>query len=349
MLRNKLSAIAALVMALAGSSAHADYRGHDKAPALLENLRLNYGFSGEELEAVITALGEAQQLPQLVQAEIKAPEKTETWTQYSKRVDDARVKGGVKAIQQYPELFARAEAEFGVPAPVIAAIMGVETRYGAVTGKIRVLDALATQGFDHPTRTPFFSMELAEFFAFCRDFGYEPASLLGSYAGAMGVAQFMPSNYRRLALDYNGDGHRDLWNIEDAIGSIANYFVRYRPAQAWQRGQPLAVRATVNGELPAEIERNGKLPTHYAQTLIAAGVVPAVELPPMTPVGLIELPLEGGGKEYWLGLPNFYSAMTYNPRTFYAMAVTQLAQRIEIALAQQAAAPAAIAAPVPAP
>ena len=328
--------IAALLL-LTCTAAAADYRGHAQTPQLLDRLSREYGFSLDELDSVNTALAEAQRLPQLVDAELKAPEKTETWTRYSRRIDDARVRGGIRLIAEQGALLGRAEQEYGIPAPVIAGILGIETRYGAITGKVRVLDALATQGFDHPTRTPFFFGELTEFFVFCRDYGRAPSSLLGSYAGAMGAAQFMPSNYRRLALDYNGDGVKDLWNLQDAIGSIARYFMQYRPALAWQRGTPLAVRVSLRNGVPPGLEVNGKSPTHYAGGLLAAGVVPEVELPAQMPVGLIELPLDDGSREYWLGLPNFYSVMTYNPRTFYAMAVTQLAQRIEAGLAEQAA------------
>jgi membrane-bound lytic murein transglycosylase B len=169
--------------------------------------------------------------------------------------------------------------------------------------------------------------ELAQFFVFCRDLGYAPAEPRGSYAGAMGAAQFMPSNYRRLALDYDGDGHRNLWALPDAIGSIANYFVNFRPALAWKRGQPLMVRARITGEVPDRIELNGHTAAYTVEELAHAGITPETPLPPNTAVGLIELPLDEG-KEYWLGLHNFYTVMTYNPRTFYAMAVSQLSQRI---------------------
>lgn len=320
---------ALLVLLLIPLSAQADYRDHAKVPELFDNLRRNYAFSEAELQDVRNALAEAQRLPQLVEAEQKAPEKTENWTQYSRRIDESRVQGALKVIREQADSFARAESEFGVPPPVIAAIIGVETSYGNITGRIRVLDSLSTQGFDHPTRAPFFFGELAEFFAFCRDFGFAPSAPQGSYAGAMGAAQFMPSNYRRLALDYDGDGRRDLWTLPDAIGSIAHYFVSYKPELAWQRGEPLAVRARLTRELPAGIERNTRTPMYSAGDLQLAGLVPEVALPPQTPVGVVELPLDGGASEYWIALPNFYTVMTYNPRTFYAMAVTQLAQRIE--------------------
>jgi membrane-bound lytic murein transglycosylase B len=319
--------LVAAALALA-APVHADYSQHDKLPQLLTKLRSDFGFSEVELAAVASALKDAQRLPQLVELEQKAPEKTENWTQYSRRINDQRIVDGAMAIDQNIAWFARAEQEFGVPPQVIAAILGVETQYGRITGRVRVLDSLATQGFDHPTRSPFFMTELAEFFAFCRDFGYAPDAPLGSYAGAMGDAQFMPSNYRRLALDFDGDGKRDLWSLPDAIGSIGHYFTSYTPRIAWNRGEPLAIRARLNGPIPTGAEFNGKAPLYFAGDTLRAGFIPEVGLPPQTPVGLIKLPLDDGSDEYWLGLNNFYAVMTYNPRTFYAMAVTQLADRI---------------------
>jgi membrane-bound lytic murein transglycosylase B len=218
---------------------------------------------------------------------------------------------------------------------VIAAIMGVETRYGRITGKIRVLDSLATQGFDHPTRSRFFMSELVQFFVYCRDGGIDPKTPQGSYAGAMGAAQFMPSNYRRLALDYDSNGSKDLWTIPDAIGSIANYFVNFRPTQSWNRGEPIAVPAHVVFPLPANVERNGKATAYTVAELTKLGIVPETKLPPDTRVGLIELPLDQG-VEYWIAFHNFYTVMTYNPRTFYAMAVTQLSLQIQQQLDAQA-------------
>ncbi len=311
----------------------ADYSQHPRVPALLEQLRTEYGFTTAELAQVRAALKQAEQLPQLVRQEQKAPEKTETWTQYARRIDQGRIEGGAALLRDNAELFARAESEFGVPGAVIAAVLGIETRYGRITGSVRVLDALSTQGFDHPTRSAFFFSELTEFFVMCREFGFAPDTLKGSYAGAMGAAQFMPSNYRRLALDYDKDGHRDLWTLADAVGSIGHYFQRYRPDLAWHRGEPLAVPAELTVAVAPTAEYNRRDVFYRVGDLVAAGLKPAVELPALTPVGLIQLPLDNGGSEYWLGLPNFYAVMTYNPRIFYAMAVTQLAAQIEAAAA----------------
>ncbi|MGH8445299.1 MAG: lytic murein transglycosylase B [Solimonas sp.] len=335
----RLLARAALLLSCALASPLAladgtDYSTHPRVPELLDRLREQYGFSEAELQGVTTALGEARQLPQLISQEQKAPERTETWTQYSRRIDTARIQAGVALLREHRDVLARAELEYGVPPALIAGILGIETRYGRITGNIRVLDALATQGFEHPTRSKFFFSELVEFFALCRDGGLDPLQPKGSYAGAMGDAQFMPSNYRRLALDYDGDGKRDLWSLPDAIGSIANYFTHYQPAWRWRRGEPIAVPAKLTASsLPAGAVPNSRDNFYKAGELKRAGIVPAVELPADTLVGLIELPLDDGSREYWLAFPNFYSVMTYNPRVFYAMAVTQLAQRIEAAAA----------------
>lgn len=310
------------------ASAFADYSEHAGVSQLLATLEQEHGFSDAEIANVRLALVDAQRLPQLVEQEKNAPERTENWTQYSRRIDAARIQGGVNILRDQAAYFARAEEAFGVSPVVIAAIMGVETRYGRITGNIRVLDSLATQGFDHPTRSRFFMSELAHFFVYCRDAGIDPRSLKGSYAGAMGAAQFMPSNYRRLALDYDGNGSKDLWTLPDAVGSIANYFTNFRPTQAWNRGEPLAIPAHAVFPLPDSLERNGKATAYTVAELTKAGIVPEVTLPPDMRVGLIELPLDQG-VEYWIAFHNFYTVMTYNPRTFYAMAVTQLSLRIQ--------------------
>ncbi|MGH8442278.1 MAG: lytic murein transglycosylase B [Nevskiaceae bacterium] len=314
------------------TSASADYSSHPRVPALLDKLRTEYGFTAAELDGVRAALAQAEQMPQLIEAEQKAKEKTLTWPDYRKiHLQDGNIANGAKFLAGNRAWLARAEAEYGVPPAVIAAILGVETKYGSYTGRHRVLDALATQGFDHPTRTPFFFAELAEFFVLCREQSFVPAEVLGSYAGAVGVAQFMPSNYRRLAVDFDGDGRRDLWSVPDAIGSVANYFVNYAPARGWQRGVPLMVPAELRHAPRHDWPLNGKAQTHRVADLLEAGVRPAVELPGDTAVGLVELTLshESRDKEYWLGLQNFYSVMSYNPRVYYAMAVSQLAGELQ--------------------
>jgi membrane-bound lytic murein transglycosylase B len=334
--------LAAALLGLTAGSALADYERHPKVPLLLDTLRDDYGFSPTDLDVVRAALKDAQKLPKLIEKELNNKEAPQQPPEEANRLPDwdgyrpihvnpKNIANGVAYLREHAAWFAKAEAEFGVPPTVVAAIMGVETKYGTYTGKVRVLDALATQGFDHPRRSPFFFAELTEFFAYAREAARPPAELLGSYAGAMGYAQFMPSNYRWLALDYDGDGDRDLWSAPDAIGSIAHYLTRYDRKRSWRRGEPLIVPAKVGAALPAELARNGKAADQTVAKLKAASVEPVQPLPATTPVGFVEL-RRGETSEYWLALPNFFAVFTYNPRTFYAMAVTQLAN--ELAAAQ---------------
>ena len=321
---------ACLWLALLWTSAPslADYSDHPRAKVLLQQLANEERFSTDELNSVRAALTQAEQLPQLIEAEKNAAERTETWTTYAaKRVDAPRIERGADFIAEHRALLTRAESEFGVPPAIIAGVIGLETNFGRFTGSARVLDALATQGFEHPTRSAFFFNELKNFFAFCRDFGLQPTELKGSYAGAMGWAQFMPSNYRRLAVDFDNDGKRDLWSPADAIGSIARYLVEYDRARGWHRGEPLMVPAKVIKPLPASVPINSKHTTHTVAALTALGMESNIELPPQTRVGVIRLQLDEG-VEYWLGLHNFYSVMSYNPRVYYAMTVSQLAQEM---------------------
>lgn len=316
-------------IALISLTASADYSGHPRAWLLLQNLKGDYDFSDEELTDVKKALVEAQRVPQLVEFEQKAKEKTLDWPSYRAiHINDPNLQRGLSFLKDNAETLARAENEFGVPPELIAGFLGVETKFGTFAGNHRVLDALTTQGFEHPTRSPFFFSELTEFFALCRDFGFSPMAVKGSYAGAMGFAQFMPSNYRKLAVDFDGNGIRDLWAAPDAIGSIANYLVRYSADASYQRGAPLVVRAKLQSDVPEGIPVNAKKITHTYAELSKLGITAAVELPPDEGVELIELPAADGSREYWLGLHNFFAVMSYNPRTFYAMAVAQLSQAL---------------------
>ena len=322
-------ALAGLALLLFAGAATADYSGHPSAWLLLKNLESDYDFSDEELDEVEQSLAVAQRMPKLVEFEQKAKEKTLDWPSYRAiHINDANVQRGLAFLQTNAEVFARAENDFGVPPELVAGILGVETKYGLFATPHRVLDALATQGFEHPTRSPFFFSELTEFFALCRDFGFSATAVKGSYAGAMGFAQFMPSNYRKLSVDFDGNGIRDLWAAPDAIGSIANYLVRYSADAGYQRGAPLIVRAKLESGVPDGVPVNSKKLTHTYAELSKLGITAAVELPPDEAVELIELPAADGSREYWLGLHNFFAVMSYNPRTFYAMSVAHLAEAL---------------------
>ena len=328
-----LAAVALLCLAL---PAFAGYRDDPKTAALHQILVANYAFTAQDLAWVDEALDSAERMPQLVQAERQNKEiTTPLWDSYRElHVFPKQIENGLRVLTENRSWFDRAEAEYGVPPEVVAAILGVETKFGSFTGKHRVLDALATQAYEHPSRSAFFFSELAAYFAYCRDFSRAPGDIMGSYAGAVGYAQFMPSNYLTLALDYDRNGQVDLWSMPDAIGSIAHYFTRYqppdRPAAHWRRGEPLLVPVKAVALSDAAPARNGRAANSTIGGWIAAGVTPGVEMPADLPAGLIELP-RPNGMEYWLALPNFYSVMSYNPRVFYAMSVTQLAAALQAA------------------
>ena len=322
----------ASLLCLCAAGAAADYSDNAKTPQLLQTLKTQYSFSPDDLDNVRGALKQAQLLPQLIHSEQTNKEKTLTWEDYKPlHVTPANIANGLRFMQEQKKWLDRAHEQYGVPPEVITALLGVETKYGAYTGKFRVLDSLATLGFDHPTRAPFFFDQLAQFFVLCRDERFQPTDLRGSYAGAMGLAQFMPSNYRTLAVDFDGDGRADLWSPADAIGSVANYLVNYDPQRSWQRGQALLAGVASTAAPPDSVMRNAKLPGQTIATLRQAGVAAPAALPGDMPAGLLELSHNAGAPEYWIALPNFYAVMSYNPRVFYAMAVTSLAYELKLA------------------
>jgi membrane-bound lytic murein transglycosylase B len=320
------------LLCLCITSTAADYSDNPKTPQLLEELQTKYGFSAGDLAGVRSALKEAQQLPQLIVSEQTSKEKVLSWEDYKPlHVTPANIANGLVFMRDQKHWLDLAQERFGVPPEVVTALLGVETKYGAYTGKYRVLDALATLGYDHPTRAPFFFGELLQFFVMCREQGFRPDQPLGSYAGAMGMAQFMPSNYRNLAVDFDGDGRADLWSPADAIGSIANYLVSYDPQRSWHRGQAMLAGVDATARPPAEMPRNAKVPQLSIGALRQAGIRAPVGLDAELPAGLVELSHDNGTPEFWIALPNFFAVMSYNPRVFYAMSVASLAYELKLA------------------
>jgi len=305
-----------------------DYAHGARADALLTRLRDSDGFSAADLDWARSWLAQVRRQAKVLPSEANAKEHTLTWDAYEAIfVNAPNIAAGRRFLQDQRLWLDRAEGQYGVPPQIIAAILGVETKYGTFPGRYRALDALATLGYEHPTRAEFFLSELEQLFVLCRANRLSPDGLYGSYAGALGAAQFMPSNYLKLGVDFNSDGQVDLWTLPDAIGSIGNYFLHYRPQLAWHRGEPLFVTATVTGELPANLTRNGKSPDTTVGELIRAGLRPGAPLPLSMPAGLVELNT-AKGPIYWIALNNFYSVMTYNPRTYYAAAVAALADQM---------------------
>ena len=284
---------------------------------------------GVPAQQVRDELAQAQFLQRSVDIISRPAEAVRPWRDYRPIfLNDARIAGGVAFYAQNREALDRIATATGVPAEYIVAIIGVETNYGANTGNYRVLDALYSLAFGYPKRAPFFAGELAQLFALGQDEHIDIATLNGSYAGAMGLGQFMPSSYRLWGKDGDGDGRRDLINDKaDVFASIANYFV----VHGWQRGVPVAARATREATAvdfaPATLD-----PVYRLSELATRGFHPQSGEPQPaseTTDGATLLALEGeAGKEYWLGYRNFYVITRYNHSPMYAMAVHQLAQAI---------------------
>ena len=226
----------------------------------------------------------------------------------------------------------RAQQEMGVPAEIIVAIIGVETYYGRIAGSYRVIDALSTLAFDYPRRSEFFTKELKNYLILTRDQKMDPLLLKGSYAGAMGYGQFMPSSYRSYAIDFDGDDLADIWNNPvDAIGSVANYF----KAHGWTEGGQVVLPARAESAVPDEMLSVGRAlkPRFTVGEFIAAGLVPEGGADHSAEAIGVQFELEDGF-EYWLGLHNFYVITRYNHSAMYAMSVYQLSQRIAAGMAQ---------------
>lgn len=277
-------------------------------------------FDRNELGAL---LGQAQTRQDIIAA-ITRPAEAKPWFQYRPIfVNDARIQGGVEFWNKHEALLTRAQATYGVPPEIITAIIGVETRYGKHTGTFRVLDALYTLGFDYPPRGPFFLDELKNYLLLTREEKLDPMVLQGSYAGAMGQPQFISSSYRKYAVDFDGDGTRDLWkSVPDVIGSVASYFNAF----GWKPDQPVVVRAQVKGEAFKDALGN-ILPSVTVANLKEKGVTISDDVPVDQLGALLEYQGEFS-PEYWVGLQNFYVITRYNRSPLYAMAVYQMAQEI---------------------
>jgi len=254
--------------------------------------------------------------------------KPPSWTRYrSNFVNPWRISHGVSFWNDNAEALLRAQRIYGVPEEVIVAIIGVETRYGSYPLPYPVLDTLATLAFDYPRRGEFFRGELEQYLLLMREEGRDPSSLRGSFAGAMGIPQFMPSSYRAYAVDFDGDGRRNLWdNTTDAIGSVANYLKTY----GWEAGQPIAMRAYLQPDAASDLLTGTLKPELLVEELEARGVKASESMVPSSKAALLAVDVEDG-REYWLGTNNFYAITRYNRNLFYAMAVYQLSQEIRLA------------------
>ncbi|MFF7706208.1 lytic murein transglycosylase B [Pseudomonas sp. NPDC007930] len=314
-----------LASVLGGPAQAGDYDGSPQVAEFVGEMTRDYGFAGEQLMGVFH---EVKRKQGILDAISRPAERVKPWKDYRPMfLTDARIARGVDFWRQHEAALAHAEQEYGVPAAVIVSIIGVETFFGRNTGNYRVIDALSTLSFDYPPRADFFRKELREFLLLAREEQVDPLTLKGSYAGAMGLPQFMPSSFRAYAVDFDDDGHINIWtDPDDAIGSVASYFARH----GWAAGQPVVSRADVRGGNADDGLSKGLELDRTAGELRGLGWSSHDALRDDQAVTAFRL--EGdAGPEYWMGLNNFYVITRYNRSAMYAMAVHQLADQLVLA------------------
>ncbi len=318
-----LFSVACALLLLASGPVVAEYSNNPRAQEFVRNMVARHGWDAEQLMAVLSRA----QRQQAVIDSIEKPAESKTWAQYQDIfITDKRISGGVAFWEEHAATLARAEEKFGVPSRIIVAILGVETFYGERMGSYRVIDTLVTQAFEFPVdawRSRFGIEQLESMLLLAKEQGFDPLELKGSYAGAMGYGQFIPTSYRAYAVDFDGDEVADIWNNPvDAIGSVANYL----RDNGWSRGVGIAVPAkAAAGRDTAAVNRS----LQADSTIVALekqGYSANMDLD-QQPAGVVELQGKAG-TEYWLGLENFFVITTYNHSRLYAMAVYQLSEKI---------------------
>lgn len=291
-----------------------------------------------DAETVRSILGLARVQPRIIEAISRPAERVRPWHEYRKIfMTEERISAGVEFWRTHRERIEYVAASTGVPAEILVGIIGVETFYGRIIGRYRVLDALATLAFEYPPRSAFFTRELEQFLLLAREQGLEIEAPLGSYAGAMGLPQFIPSSYRAYAVDGDGDGRIDLWDSPDDIfASVANYF----KAHGWRPGEPVVAPAVPGDGDPSGLAQQGLQADITVGTLWDAGVGLAGPAPRdrHAAAGLFVLEHEEGPR-YWAGFHNLYVITRYNRSLMYALAVHQLGEAIAARMAEAADAP----------
>ncbi len=297
----------------------------------IQHMVKKHKFNEQELTSW---LSDAKLQPKIIQSMSK-PAESLPWYKYKKIfLKESRIQAGVEFWKNNKDMLAAAKKKYGVPEEIIVAILGVETYYGKYAGKDRVIDSLVTLSFDYPPRSKFFKSELEQFFLLSKEEKWDPTTIKGSYAGAMGKPQFISSSYRHYAVDFNQNGERDLLNsTDDSIGSIANYFKR----SGWKTDEAVVFPANVSGEAYKNIKtsRTSPKPTYNLKQLQKSGISlknseSINKKLNKTKFALISLEEENTA-EHWLGLKNFYVITRYNRSNHYAMAVHQLSQSIKTA------------------
>ena len=294
----------------------------------MESMVREHDYDRETLQNI---LRQAEIKQKIIESISKPAEKTLTWADYRPIfITKERIQAGTAFWRENRATLEKVSSDTGVPIEIIVGIIGVETYFGRITGGHRVLDALATLTFAYPPRSKFFRSELEHFLLLVREEDMQATDAIGSYAGAMGRPQFMPSSYRAYAVDSTGDGKRDIWDDwTDVAGSIANYFL----AHGWKPGEEVVAQATIGSNWSGSSPKNILKPEDTVSSLSKKGVVFSTNLPNDDTAQL--LTLEGdNGSEYWVGFHNFFVITRYNHSAMYALAVHQLGQEIALEVGQ---------------
>ncbi len=316
-----LAMFSLLLMLIGATAAAVDFADHPEANRFIAEMSERHGLDKQELR---TLLAQARHRPEIIEA-ISRPAEAMPWHRYRPIfLTETRIEGGIAFWDEHSELLEHIAAEYGVPPQILVAIIGVETAYGRFKGRHQVLDALTTLTFDYPPRAGFFRRELEHYLLLTREEGIDPLQPAGSYAGAMGMPQFISSSYRAYAVDGSGDGRRDLFaNHADILASVANYFRRHH----WRQNEPVAVPARLSGRDWQPLLVRELRPQHTVAQLRDAGVQFDPALAAEQRARLLALET-ADGQEHWVTLHNFYVITRYNHSPLYAMAVYQLSKAI---------------------
>jgi len=307
-------------------------RGYANRPEVREFIREmvdRHGFAEGDLYALFALTTRQAEILKAIRP--PSSPRVRSWRNYRPVfVNERHIADGVRFAEQHADALSRAESQYGVPREIIVAIIGIETYYGRNMGKWRVMDALATLAFDYPPRADYFRSELEAFLLFSREAGLDALEVRGSYAGAIGIPQFMPNSYRRWAVDFDGDGVALLRSSPaDAIGSVANFL----KVHGWVSGEPIVFAAEIGTSEPGPLIAEGVKPARTLEQLAASGITVRASPPPDPGMlgALIDLVTPDKPTEYRVGLQNFYVITRYNRSSFYAAAVYDLAQALRIA------------------
>ena len=313
-----------LLLFLGGPSAQAVDVDNPDVRNFVDSMVSEHGYDRDTLENV---LRQAKIQESILEAIARPAERTKEWHEYRDIfLTDARVKAGAAFWREHSEALGRISGETGVDVEILVGIIGVETYFGRRTGNYRVLDALVTLAFEYPPRSTFFRNELEQFLLLVREEEMDAIDATGSYAGAMGRPQFMPSSYRAYAVDSSADGKRDIWtNWADVIGSVANYFVRH----GWRMNDQVVTQARLSKQWRGDPPENTLKPEETVTSLSHQGVLFATDLPGDHQSQLLTL-IGDDGEEHWVGFHNFFVITRYNRSVMYALAVHQLGQEIAI-------------------